>query len=171
MKKLMIIAAVVCATTFVRAASVDWQATATSAYNGQTMYLLTSIASTYESEAALAAAAVGSGVVAKVGPNYKVSKSTASNDAITKTSNFYLAVVDASDATKIHYLDVTSSMQPYVYAPPDSSPGNFSTTFATVANSTTTATIGGSTPVLPEPTSGLLMLVGLGALALRRRRA
>ena len=31
---------------------------------------------------------------------------------------------------------------------------------------------GGSvTPSIPEPTSGLLMLVGLGALALRRRRA
>ena len=30
---------------------------------------------------------------------------------------------------------------------------------------------GGSTPTIPEPTSGLLMLVGLGALALRRRRA
>jgi hypothetical protein len=27
------------------------------------------------------------------------------------------------------------------------------------------------TPDVPEPTSGLLMLVGLGALALRRRRA
>ena len=30
---------------------------------------------------------------------------------------------------------------------------------------------GASTPVAPEPTSGLLMLVGLGALALRRRKA
>ena len=30
---------------------------------------------------------------------------------------------------------------------------------------------GGSTPPLPEPTSGILMLVGLGALALRRRKA
>ena len=29
---------------------------------------------------------------------------------------------------------------------------------------------GGSTPTIPEPTSGLLMLVGLGALALRRKR-
>lgn len=34
-----------------------------------------------------------------------------------------------------------------------------------------TATTGGWTQTVPEPTSGLLMLVGLGALALRRRRA
>ena len=30
---------------------------------------------------------------------------------------------------------------------------------------------GGGTPAIPEPTSGILMLVGLGALALRRRKA
>ena len=34
-----------------------------------------------------------------------------------------------------------------------------------------TASTGGWTQTVPEPTSGLLMLVGLGALALRRRRA
>ena len=34
-----------------------------------------------------------------------------------------------------------------------------------------TKTAQGVTPGVPEPTSGLLMLVGLGALALRRRRA
>ena len=36
---------------------------------------------------------------------------------------------------------------------------------------TATSTTGGWTQTVPEPTSGLLMLVGLGALALRRRRA
>ena len=40
-----------------------------------------------------------------------------------------------------------------------------------VNNSANWASYGTSTPSVPEPTSGLLMLVGLGALALRRRRA
>ena len=41
--------------------------------------------------------------------------------------------------------------------------------FGTFADATSTT--GGWTQTVPEPTSGLLMLVGLGALALRRRRA
>lgn len=166
MKKLMIIAAFACATMLSRGASVEWSATATSAYNGQKMYLLTEMLTSYASADALEAAAVDVATVTKAGPKYSVATRTADDDAITKTSNFYLAVIDATDKTTVHYVDVTSTMQPYVYAPPESKPGTFSTAFATVATSANTATIG-----VPEPTSGILMLVGLGALALRRRRA
>ena len=65
--------------------------------------------------------------------------------------------------------------------------GDAATYFTISANVTRTAPSSGSlqmsytnlsngaqtawTAVAPEPTSGLLMLVGLGALALRRRRA
>ena len=167
MRKLMIIAAVACATLVSQAAYVEWSATAAATYNGQTMYLLTSLADSYASEAALAAAAVDSAQVVKSGPKYSVATRTADNDAITSSASFYLAVIDATDPTVLHYLDVTSSMQPYVYAPPATKPGTFSTTFASVATSANTKTIGS----VPEPTSGLLMLVGLGALALRRRKA
>ena len=164
MKKIMLAAAIICVAAVSQGAAVKWQATATSAYNGQTMYLLTSIASTYDSVDAFKAAAVDSAVVVKTGPTYKISLRTAEDDAITASANFYLAVLSADEKT-VTYLDVTSSMQPNVYTPPDSAPGTFSVAFATVAGSSTTAA------VVPEPTSGLLMLVGLAGLALRRRRA
>ena len=162
MKKLIIIAVIACAAVVSQAAAVKWTATATSAYNGQTMYLLTSIAASYADVDALEAAAVDSAQVTKSGPKYAVATRTAENDKITSSSSFYLAVLDG---TTLHYMDVTDSMKNYVYAPPDSSPGNFSTAFATVATSTSTVAVG-----VPEPTSGLLMLLGIAGLALRRRR-
>ena len=49
--------------------------------------------------------------------------------------------------------------------------GNVAFSFASQSGKTWTAISGGGAHGVPEPTSGLLMLVGLGALALRRRRA
>lgn len=165
MKKLVIAMAIIGSAVAAQAASVVWSASAASSYNGQTMYLLTSISAEYATLDAFTSSAVDSAAVAKVGPNYRVSQRTAADESITATSSFYLAVVDSSDATKIHYVDVTDSMKSYVFTPPDSAPGTFSATFASVATSTTTAT------VAPEPTSGLLMLLGLAGLALKRKRA
>ena len=171
MKKLIIVTTVACMAVMSHASAVKWQATATSAYNGQTMYLLTSISTTYDDLSAFTSKAVDSAAVAKVGPSYKVSLRTAENDAITASSSFYLAVIDASDSTKIHYKDVTTTMQGLVYTPPDSAPDTFSIAFADVATATTTATIGGGGGGdVPEPTSALLMLFGAAGLALRRRR-
>jgi len=167
MKKTIIAAAICCATATLQAASVDWSATATSTYNGLTMYLLTSIEASYASVAALETAAVDAGVVAKSGKVYSVAKRTATDDKITGSANYYLAVLDTSDATKLHYMDVTTTMREKVYQAPNPTPGTFSVAFADVLASATTATVA---PV-PEPTSGLMLLLGVAGLALRRKRA
>ena len=167
MKKLMIALGAVALAAGVQAAQVQWGATATSAYNGQKMYLLTSIAETYDSLEAFEAATIDNGTVSKSGMSYKVAPHFADNDAITKTANYYLAVVDGNT---IHYSDVTAGMRDMVFTPPDSTPGAFTIAFANVANSATTATIGGGPSPIPEPTSGLLLLLGVAGLALRRGR-
>ena len=167
MKKIILALAIVCAAAISQASTVKWGATATSAYNGQTMYLLTSLADSYKDEAALAAAAVDSAVVKKVGAKYSISSHEASNEAITTDSNFYLAVV-VDD--KIHYTDVTSTLQALVYTPPDSAKDAASVSFASVATSTSTIPLGGGGGDVPEPTSGVLLLVGVAMLALRRKQ-
>lgn len=76
-----------------------------------------------------------------------------------------------NDGDTFYYIG-SDSTDGFTYTPPASAPGelywelsNF--TSATVVNSGATPTPG---PV-PEPTSGLLMLLGMAGLALRRRRA
>ena len=152
----------------VQAASVDWKVAGTAASNGYSVYLLTELASSYESVSALASAAVASGTIAKSGRDYGVAD-TATSAAITTDSmkEAYWVIVTSADATSYTY--VKTDMSAMVYDPDnqESSPGTF--------NSVSAANMLAGTSVnfmaVPEPTSGLLMLLGVAGLALRRRRA
>lgn len=70
-------------------------------------------------------------------------------------------IQDGSSYSTTGAMDVSA----YVYTPPASSPGEFM--FTVDSFTTRGAPIGN----VPEPTSGLLMLLGMAGLALRRRRA
>ena len=87
------------------------------------------------------------------------------------TRSVYFAALDASDnlllTTATTKTMSTLGGVPWTYNIQTQSQG-LSTASAFSAGSWYKAT---ATPVAPEPTSGLLMLVGLGALALRRRKA
>ena len=79
------------------------------------------------------------------------------------TSLFMVVLNDALAAGTTFIYD-TMDVSGQVYTPPATSPGVFE---AVNSNFTQAGTV----VAAPEPTSGLLMLVGLGALALRRRKA
>ena len=95
------------------------------------------------------------------------STETADNAAITTASQAYqilLVEFDGKDGTATHYM-LSSAKDAVGSADVVSNPAKVTFGGASdFASSTWTAAV-------PEPTSGLLMLVGLGALALRRRRA
>ena len=108
-----------------------------------------------------------------------VSSATVANGAIAQTtfdvpasyavgSSFsgYMAVIDGDN---IFISDSVSANTPSTGNAAMSL--NVKTASQAAAMESSTFTAGGWYAAVPEPTSGLLMLVGLGALALRRRRA
>ena len=174
MKKIMIAVMAVAVAAFAKAATVDWGYTGQASEVNYTVYLYTSdVASSYETFDQLIANSFASGTVAtkKVGPKtyYKIADNSVASSSLGNT--LYYVLVSGSDATTYTY--GSSDISSLIYDPnnQESSSGALA---LTTANFTGSGTIGGSDPVtpsVPEPTSGLLMLVGLGALALRRRRA
>lgn len=169
MKKIMIMLVAIAVAVGVKAASVDWKVAGTSATNGYSVYLLTGLASSYESASALASDAVASGVIAKNGRDYYVSGTTTSA-AITSTSMkdaYWVIVASGDSVSSYNYVKVDMSGSVYDADNQESSPGSF--------NSVTAANMLAGTSAnfvsVPEPTSGLLMLIGIAGLALRRRRS
>lgn len=171
MKKLMIVAATALCGAFAQAASINWAITnATADQNGYSVYMVAAISDAWTSGADVAAdaAALGSGTsgtIAKSGRNYMIPSTTAAGDGITASSSLYLVLVKSSDAKDYTYVsmgDVSGS----VYEPPAAPSGNFSMTSAALLAGTS-----GNFAAVPEPTSGLLMLLGVAGLALRRKRA
>ena len=152
----------------VQAASIDWAyAGATEADAGKMVYIIAgdTAQQTWESVAAIEAAAIangGSGTIAKNGRNYTIDQTTAYEIAADSSAYFVIVSVDQKKYGVSDVQDVSA----LIYDPQkqESSKGVFD------------AGTLGLNPTkefkdVPEPTSGLLLLLGVAGLALRRRRA
>ena len=153
MKKLLIIAAVLVAGAAANAASFRWSASGITGYNTTDLYSGTATLYAYLSTADASTAVA-------------VNSQTMTDGTIAAASSVF------SDTE--HF--VGNSTYSFYYTMEDGAGNVFtSTTKSTKALATATATIafagGGTWAAVPEPTSGLLMLLGMAGLALRRRRA
>ena len=169
MKKLVMMFALVVAVCAARAACVDWSVGATADDVGKTVYLLTSIGD-YADATELSSAAVSSAGIASAGRGkYSTPVTTANNSDITSTGTFYYAIVGA-DGKSFNYVEATG-LAAKVYDPnaQETSKGTFNSISASMIAAGTSKSFGGGEGV-PEPTSGLLLLIGGAMLALRRKQ-
>ena len=176
MKKLMIAAAVMATAYLSQAASMKWSYGATSADVDQHVYLIlgTTPSSEWESEAQVSAASAaalegGYGAVAKHSKKYYAEG--AASGEFDYNASFYAVLVSA-DGKQWATTTAFAPGDTYISAgmDPAKSTYEFSAASFGAFQDWKSGPGPGPTPVIPEPTSGLLLLLGVAGLALRRKQ-
>ena len=195
MKKLMIAAAIVCAAVFANAANVDWKWTSTlydhpngdAAYNG-TVYIVN--ANSYTQQAVLDALLAGGDLASyNMGSGIATSngKAPSGTSTIGDVSSFTPTRTVGSDKyIDFYYAALTTGTdgKDYVFLGSTQSVALDTTMDTTLSKSLSSSKTGidgatfsaqgwylaESAAPVPEPTSGLLLLLGVAGLALRRKQ-
>ena len=187
MKKIMIACAAVAIAAVAQAASIDWSVgmnwtmqSGAKAAEGTTVYLIdsaymSSIVAAISADGSLDASTkgiLGSSVTS--GTRGKVSELTTTHADLTsgKAYDFAVLIIDtASVKDKTFYaVSAANNQSAYTVGTDEAMSISFNATAINGENALSYAN-GTAWQAVPEPTSGLLMLVGLAGLALRRRRA
>ena len=165
----MLVAAVALA-TFANAAAVSWKVASAGDFKGGTVYGITGMSSsevialfqsTDSTMWSTAIAGAGSSTISSRGAGASMSENAGEKMVFA----FITSAGIVEDANWAVSGDISTSG--YVYTPPATKPGDLSFTYA--AGSVTSGTF--TTSAVPEPTSGLLLLLGMAGLALRRKQA
>lgn len=188
MKKLIIAVAIVCVAVATQAATANWKASASNMYAGNSTDKYSGTAYIFDagvmSQSALfaifeagttigsstlgyaASAAITSGAMTATTFDY----GTQSTSETTQNYSFYFAIIDNDKIYFSNAKDLAANGTATAKSIAFGTQNNGSTTFSAIA-----AADGfqgaGKWSAVPEPTSGLLMLLGMAGLALRRRRA
>ena len=180
MKKLIVMALGVALAVGAQAAAVNWSVNGTPVGSGKTIYaFLQSDKSAIE--ALLVADQTGDAFTSGAS-SYVHSTATSSsryaegtlNDAsLTAGNNYDVFFVIYTGGADPSYRVANSTVSSTAYDPtsPSTVYPEYAASSSTFGTTTKFSANPAPGPALPEPTSGILMLVGLGALALRRRRA
>ena len=180
MKKLVMLLTEICAVGVTQAAFVDWEISLGKDNYAEKQYYVfagsdqaAAIALLGAYDASTTASALSDLALASGTLNKKAGKAAGGGLDIGSETSLYMVVLNDALAAGTTYIADTMDVSSLVYTPPATSSGTFSadnSKFTGSGTITAGSGGGGESGCAPEPTSGLLLLVGGALLGLRRKQ-